>query len=155
MANAPRSARPPAPSGSARVYRSNVLIRFAHCDPAGIVFYPRYLEMFNALVEDWFLDELGISFAEIHEGRGWGIPTVRLEVDYIAYSRLGEVLSASLVVRKLGTTSFALDIVLAGPDGADRVRGYVVLVLINAATKLACPIPPDLRARMSAFMTPG
>jgi 4-hydroxybenzoyl-CoA thioesterase len=65
------------------------------------------------------------------------------------------VLSASLVVRKLGTTSFALDIVLAGPDGIDRVRGYIVLVLIDAATKRACPIPPDLRGRMSAFMASG
>ena len=29
-------------------------IRFKHVDYAGIVFYPRFLEMLNDLVEDWF-----------------------------------------------------------------------------------------------------
>lgn len=46
---------------SPRAYRSTILIRFAHCDPAGIVFFPRYLEMFNNLIEDWCRDELGVS----------------------------------------------------------------------------------------------
>jgi 4-hydroxybenzoyl-CoA thioesterase len=149
------TARPtPGPAVGGPVYRSEVLVRFAHCDPAGIVFYPRYLEMFNGLVEDWFLDQLGISFAEIHRGRGWGIPTVRLEVDFVAYSVLGEVLTATLVVRRLGTTSIDLGITLSGPDGADRVRGRVVLVLVDAATRRAVAIPPDLRARLSAFVAP-
>jgi 4-hydroxybenzoyl-CoA thioesterase len=147
----------PAPasvSTSRGVYRSTVLVRFAHCDPAGIVFYPRFLEMFNALVEDWCLDELQVSFADIHDARGWGLPTVHLEVDYLAYCRLGEVLSATLVVRNIGRTSLTLEIVLTGPDGTDRVRGRVVLVLTDAATKRSFPIPPDLRERMSAFHVP-
>ena len=25
-------------------------VRFQHCDPAGIVFYPRYFEMLNSVV---------------------------------------------------------------------------------------------------------
>ena len=149
------TARPlPAASTAGRVYRSEVLVRFAHCDPAGIVFYPRYLEMFNALVEDWFLDDLGISFSEIHRGRGWGIPTVHLDVDYLAYSELGEVLAANLVVRKLGKTSIALHIGLNGPDGTERVRGNVTLVLVDAATKRPVAIPSDLRTRLSAFLAP-
>lgn len=149
------SRRVPTAAAVPRVFRSDVLVRFAHCDPAGIVFYPRYFEMFNALVEDWFLDELGISFWEIHARRGWGIPTVHLEVDFVAYSVLGELLSASLVVRKLGTSSIDVQIVLTGPDGNDRVRGRVVLVLIDAATRRACPIPPDLRTRLTAFLAPA
>ena len=149
---ADRTQRAPTAAAAPRVFRSEVLVRFAHCDPAGIVFYPRYFEMFNALVEDWFLEEMGISFWEIHERRGWGIPTVHLEVDFLAYSVLGDRLSASLVVRKLGTSSIDLQIVLAGPDGKERVRGRVVLALIDAATKRACPIPPDLRTRLSTFL---
>ena len=40
-------------------------VRFAHCDPAGIVFFPQYLVMFNGLVEDWFTDGLGVPYAEL------------------------------------------------------------------------------------------
>ena len=69
---------PACPRPRGRFHRARIaptiLIRFAHCDPAGIVFFPRYLEMFNDLIEDWCREELGVSFAEIHEGRGWGIP---------------------------------------------------------------------------------
>jgi 4-hydroxybenzoyl-CoA thioesterase len=32
-------------------YQREVLVRFAHCDPAGIVFYARYFEMINGVVE--------------------------------------------------------------------------------------------------------
>jgi 4-hydroxybenzoyl-CoA thioesterase len=133
------------------VYRSNILIRFRHCDPAGIVFFPRYMEMFNDLVEDWCRDELGVSFDEIHLKRGWGIPTVHLDVDFLAPSVLGERLSATLTVNRLGASSFGVHIVLCGPDGAERVRGNSVLVLIDAATKRAAPIPDDLRERMTRF----
>ena len=34
------------------VFERDVLIRFSHCDPAGIVFFPQYLVMFNNHVED-------------------------------------------------------------------------------------------------------
>ena len=41
-------------------------IRFQHCDPAGIVFYPRYFVLMNEVVEDWFDNGLGIDFGEFH-----------------------------------------------------------------------------------------
>lgn len=133
-------------------YRSEVLVRFAHCDPAGIVFYPRYLEMFNNLVEDWSHDHLDISLRELHMGRGWGIPTVHLEADFVAPSTVGEVLQASLFVREIGRTSFRLQILLQGPDGRDRVRGTVVLVLTDVRCSRGMTLPDDLRKRLSKFL---
>ncbi|CPO21707.1 4-hydroxybenzoyl CoA thioesterase [Bordetella pertussis] len=37
----------------AEPFVSEVEVRFRHCDPAGIVFYPRYFEMINDFVEEW------------------------------------------------------------------------------------------------------
>ena len=48
-------------------YRATVLVRFAHCDPAGIVFFPRYMEMFNNLVEDWCRDVEVVPAAEVEQ----------------------------------------------------------------------------------------
>jgi len=39
------------------------VVRFADCDPAGIVFFPQYLVMLNTLVEQWFDEGLRIPFA--------------------------------------------------------------------------------------------
>ena len=47
-------------------YTRPIRIEFNHCDPAGIVFYPRYVEMLNDVVEHWFQHALGCSFAQLH-----------------------------------------------------------------------------------------
>jgi 4-hydroxybenzoyl-CoA thioesterase len=132
-------------------FRRQVLVRFGDCDPAGIVFYPRYFEMFNDLVEDWHREALQFSFTEIVTTRSWGLPTVHLEADFVAPTRFGEVLSASLSVREIGTTSVSLDILLQAPDGADRVRGKVVLVWIDRRVTRSIPIPDEVRTRLLAF----
>lgn len=145
-----------APAANARpaaAFRSTVLVRFAHCDAAGIVFFPRYMEMFNNLVEDWCREGLHMSFAELHRERALGLPTVHLDVDFIAPSMLGEELATTLEVRALGTSSVRLSIALCGGDGGDRVRGEMVLVLVDGRSKRACPLPDELRARMAAFQT--
>jgi 4-hydroxybenzoyl-CoA thioesterase len=138
-------------SQSTSAYQAQIPVRFADCDAAGIVFYPRYLEMFNGLVENWFRDELNFSFTEIVTNRGWGLPTVHLEVDFVAPSRFDETLSATLRVRSLGTTSVNLEILLRGKDDRDRVRGKVVLVLIDRAVQRAIPWPSELRERIVRF----
>jgi len=138
----------------ARTYQTEIPIRFTHCDPAGIVFYPRYFEMFNDLVEDWCRDVLHYSFPDIINRKGWGLPTVRLEVDFIAVSTFGEVLTATLQVRKVGKSSIGLEIVLAGPAQDTRVHANVVLVLIDRKAGKAIPLPQDMRANLLEFKGP-
>lgn len=133
------------------VYRAAIPVRFAYCDPAGIVFYPRYMEMFNNLVEDWCRQER-LPFLELAPGAGRGLPTVHLEVDFLAPSYMGDELSAALSVRGIGASSISLEIVLRGPDGADRVRARVVLVLMDMQTKRAMAIPEDVRARIAPYL---
>jgi 4-hydroxybenzoyl-CoA thioesterase len=66
-------------------------IRFQHVDYAGIVFYPRYFEMLNCIVEDFYDEALGLPFNKMHETGG--IPTVDLKVQFMKPARLGEVLT--------------------------------------------------------------
>ena len=140
------------PAVAARVYRTEILVRFRDCDPAGIVFYPRYLEMFNNLVEDWLRDEVRLPFSEIINTRGWGLPTVHLEVDFKAPSSFGESLAAEMVVSTLGSSSVTLSIGLRGPDGRERVHGKLVLVLIDAKQNRSMTIPDEIRQCISTFL---
>ena len=41
-------------------FEQTLRVRFGHCGPAGIVFYPQILVLFNALVEDWVDEALGL-----------------------------------------------------------------------------------------------
>ena len=53
----------------AGAFTRTVPIRFSHCDPAGIVYFPHYFDMFNGLVEDWYTEQLGVNYANLILGR--------------------------------------------------------------------------------------
>ena len=75
---------------AARVYRSEILVRFGDCDPAGIVYYPRYMEMFNNLVEDWCREASAfLGLPGHHRPRRWGMPAVHLNVDFRGAKQAG------------------------------------------------------------------
>lgn len=112
-------------------------IRFQHCDPAGIVFYPRYIEMINATVEDWF-DSIGIGFAEIHGSLNTALPAVALSIDFRAPSRLGEMIVFTLDVERLGTTSLGLRIEALH---ADELRFSSSLTLVHTSKEDYRPRP--------------
>jgi len=135
------------------VFTIAVPIRFAHCDPAGIVFFPRYLEFANQVVEDWFAGPLDMPFDRLHGPEGRSVPTVRLETDFLKPTRLGETLEIALRVERLGRTSCALATEMSA-GGAVRVRVRQVIVHADGATLKPLRWPDDLRARMTPFLTP-
>lgn len=121
-------------------------IRFSDCDPAGIVFYPQYFVMFNGLVEDWFTDDLGVDYAALVVQRRIGLPTVRLEVDFRAVSRLGDRVTLALEPARLGRRSITLQLACTGENGDTRMTMRQVLVATSLATHESMDIPPDVRA---------
>ena len=127
-------------------------VRFAHCDPAGIVFFPQYLVMLNTLVEDWFDRGLKIPYAGLITGRRLGLPSVRLEVDFTAVSRIGDVLVQRLQVLHLGRSSLQLAAIYLGADGELRLRARQVLVCTSLDDHRPRPLPDDVRAAVPAFM---
>ena len=131
-------------------FEQTLRIRFGHCDPAGIVFYPQYLVLFNGLVEDWVDQALGISYAGLIGERRVGLPTVRLECDFRAVSRMGEDLVFGLAVERLGTRSLTLAVDV-GHQGQARVTARIVLVSTDLATHRAMALPDDLHQAVAAF----
>ena len=123
-------------------------VGFQHCDPAGIVFYPRYFEMFNATVEQWFEERVGFSFYEIHMRRAEVVPTVHAEVDFKAPSRLGEELTLTLSLLKVGNSSIELAVDVSC-ECRSRVSAKLVLVYAKNALKKSDGWPDDLRAALN------
>jgi 4-hydroxybenzoyl-CoA thioesterase len=126
-------------------------IRFADCDPAGIVFYPQYFVMFNGLVEDWIEQRLGIPYRELVLGRRIGLPTVRLEADFKAVSVLRDAVALSLRVERLGQRSLTLQLRCTGPADDVRMSLRQVIVTTSLATHQSIDIPDDLRIGIDRF----
>lgn len=131
-------------------YTRLIPIEFNHCDPAGIVFYPRYFEMINSVIENFFADILHASFADIHMQGGHGVPTVRIEANFKRPSRLGEKLPFTLQILSIGRSSVAI-LITAGDPIDPRLTADMTLVWMNLRAG-AEPWPDDIRARMTAFM---
>lgn len=131
-------------------FYSDTLVRFSHCDPAGIVFYPQYFIMFNGLVEDWFNQGLGLDYAGYITEHRLGFPTVSLNCEFVAPSKIGEVITLALKLEKLGRSSLGLAIDCAY-RGELRLRCKNVLVAMDLDSRRAVPVPDDLRGLLVGF----
>lgn len=125
-------------------------IHFSHCDPAGIVFFPQYLVLFNNLVEAWFTEGLGISYADMIATRRVGLPTVHLECDFRRISKMGEKLDFCLGVKRLGNRSLTLQL-WVGEAEQPRVQLEQVLVFTSLETHKSITIPTDIRQTIASF----
>jgi 4-hydroxybenzoyl-CoA thioesterase len=130
------------------------VVRFQHCDPAGIVFYPRYYEMLNATIEEWFDARLARSFAEIHGPMAMGVPTAAQETRYHRPSRLGDRLDFTLTPVRLGRSSVRLS-VDATCRGEPRVSFTTTLVWVAKADGRPRAWPDALRAGIEKEMQEG
>jgi 4-hydroxybenzoyl-CoA thioesterase len=136
------------------VFEIEETVRFAHCDPAGIVFFPQYLVMLNTLHERWFTEALGVPYHDYIGQRRLGVPTVRLECDFTAVSRHGDALRQRLAVAKLGRSSIELAVEFVGA-GELRARFRQVLVCTSLETHKPHAIPDDLRGQMQRYLRPS
>jgi len=127
-------------------------IGFKHCDPAGIVFYPRYAEMLNDTVEHWINHGLKIGFNNLYTNRNVAIPTVNLQVDFRMPSKPGEVITSNLSVKHMGRSSMKLQVNFCGPDGTVRVEALLTVVFASFDAIRAVEIPEDLRALIQPYM---
>ncbi|QSI29606.1 acyl-CoA thioesterase [Variovorax sp. RKNM96] len=128
-------------------FRRPRLIRFSDCDPAGIVFYPQYFVMLNGLVEDWVNEGLGLSYHGLVAQRRIGLPTVKLEVDFRAVSRMGDQVMLGLAVERLGSRSMTLAVRCFGAESGEvRMQMTQVIVTTSLETHRAVAIPDDMRA---------
>lgn len=104
-------------------------VLFRHCDPAGIVFFPRYFEMINDCVESFFDEALGWPFEAIHKIEG--VPTAEISTRFLAPSRHGDRLSLALMVTRVGHSS--LDYRIEATCGAEtRFEASATLVFVNS-----------------------
>jgi 4-hydroxybenzoyl-CoA thioesterase len=130
------------------MFRVTYPLRFAHCDPAGIAYYPRYFELCDAAIEDWTAQILQCDRRTMHLDLGIGLPTVDLHASFIAPSRLGDLLDIEVTVMRVGNSSvdLALDISCAGEP---RFTVTYTQVLTDLALGHSTPWPTVLLERLN------
>ena len=124
-------------------------IRFHHCDPAGIVFYPQYFYLLHEAQEDFLAH---IDFAE-HEmiAAGYGVPIVDLKTEFLGMCRNGDQVSITLELSKIGNSSIGMRYeVLEGESVKLRAIGVVVYSKLPGGKPVR--IPDDLRHALRPYL---
>lgn len=130
-------------------FSRNHRINFSECDPAGIVFYPQYFVMFNNLIERWFDELLPEGFVGYILDQRFGLPTVHLEADFKAISRMGDDVQLELHVERIGGKSLTLRQRCTSLDGELRMEVTQTYVTTSLITHQAIPIPEALYSALT------
>ncbi|GJD56391.1 acyl-CoA thioesterase [Methylobacterium dankookense] len=132
------------------LFAAALRVRFSHCDPAGIVYFPRWFDLMNGAVEDWFGEALGLDYRGFHQQRGIGLGYAHAQADFVRPGFWGDDLDVFVQIARIGGSSLAL--VLTAFRGEEIVfAARLVIVTTSLAERRAIPLPDDLRAAAERY----
>jgi 4-hydroxybenzoyl-CoA thioesterase len=135
--------------------RRTFRIEWGDCDPAGIVFYPRYFEMFDHSTVLLIEQALGMRKLKLYEHYNFaGYPSVETQARFHLPTRFGDDVEIESAITKVGRSSFSLQHRLT-LDGALAVEGsetrcWVARDPARTGGLRAEPLPDDVVARFSS-----
>jgi 4-hydroxybenzoyl-CoA thioesterase len=133
----------------------DVRIVWGDCDPAGIVFYPRYFEMFDTSTTALFERALGMTkFQFVKHYDALGYPMVDTQARFFLPTRYGDDVMIETTVTEIKRSSFAVTHRLY-KGGHLAVEGFETRVWVGRdpadPDKIkSLPLPPDMVAKLKA-----
>jgi 4-hydroxybenzoyl-CoA thioesterase len=133
---------------------SRQIVEWAHCDAAGIVFYPYFYVWFDQATERLFRANR-LSYAELRRDFGVvGMPLLETGAKYENACRLGDELEMRTWVEEWAGRTFLVKHQIAHADGRPALDGFerrVWAVPDPASPKglRAMPVPAEAMARFA------
>lgn len=125
-------------------------IRLRHTDAAGVIFYPRLLEMTHEAYEV-LLDALGQPLAGALDSSDPIAPIVRCEADYRRPMVLGDEVEIAISVEREGNSSYTLGYEFRDPDGEILAQAKVTHAAIDRQDGTSVPLTEDMRLGLAAL----
>jgi 4-hydroxybenzoyl-CoA thioesterase len=131
-------------------------VRFHHCDPAGIVFYPQFYVLLHEVQED-FLAHIGFPEHALIAG-GHGMPIVDMKTEFLGMCRHGDVLTITLELSRIGGASLGMHYEIHAPAQATsappaiKLRADGVVVYSGVPHGKPMRIPDDLRSALLPYL---
>ena len=126
-------------------------IEWGDCDPAGIVFYPRFFAMFDASTTALFERALGMSKYQFIQRHGIvGYPMVDTRARFIVPARFGDDVVIESTIKEFRRSSFDIEHRLMNGDKL-AVEGFETRVWAardpsDTSRIKAAPIPEEVIA---------
>jgi 4-hydroxybenzoyl-CoA thioesterase len=136
----------------------NLRIEWGDCDPAGIVFFPRYFAMFDTSTTYLMERAIGMSkFDYLKAYNFLGHPIVETRARFRVPTRFGDEVAIETAVVALGRSSIKIEHRLT-KAGMLAVEGFETRVFVardpeNPERMKSQPVPPEVVARLTHSST--
>ena len=131
-------------------FHTTTRVMFAHCDPAGIVFTPRFVDMVHGAIELFVPAALGLDYYEVIEQRRVGLGYAHVELDFFAPVFAGESLRFTVLVNGIGGGSVTY-VVHGHREQTPVLRATLVMATTDLARHRAMPVPDWLRTPLALY----
>jgi 4-hydroxybenzoyl-CoA thioesterase len=131
------------------IFTTRKLIRFQHCDPAGIVFYPQFYVLMHEAHED-LLAHIGQP-EHLMIAAGFGLPMVSMQTEFVGMCRFGDEVDIDVSITKLGGASVGMRYLIRS-EAVARVRATSTVVYVNNRTSKAEALPATLRTALEPYL---
>ena len=138
-------------------FRTNVVqrrIQWGECDPAGIVFYPRYFEMFDTATTAMFSAATGLTKYQLFDTYKFaGYPMVDTRARFLTPCRFGDDVTIETTLTEARRSSFDITHHLK-KNGALAVEAFETRVWVvrdpaDASKIKSQPIPSEVIAKLA------
>jgi 4-hydroxybenzoyl-CoA thioesterase len=132
-------------------WSTTVAIRFSHCDPASIVYFASHFDILNGVMEDWFIEALGIDYHHVVGVRRVGLGYAHASCDFAAPARMGDRLAYAVGIERIGNKSITVRII-ATRESTKVLVASLVIVTTDLDRGVSVPVPDDIRAALTAYL---
>ena len=123
---------------------------WADADPAGIVYTPRYIDMANGVIEDFFIEQLRIDYHAVIQKDRVGLGYKSVDTDFFKPAFMGDRLNFTVVMEHIGRTSIIF-VIHCVRELEEIMRCRLVMVTTSLNTNHAINIPPDIKDALIAY----
>lgn len=127
-----------------------VPVRFAECDPYGVVWHGHYV-LYLEHAREALTGRFGFTAARALE-MGYRVPITRMELKYRAPARPDEIVRVTAALRSPSVARLVIDYEVRSEPGSLLASGQTEQVVLNREGELLLTLPAALRSLCTSIL---
>lgn len=115
-------------------------ITLRDADPAGVLFFARYLTFAHDVCEEYLMTR-GADYRRTLEQAGCYLPVIHSECDYRQALIIGDTVTIRMRLAEFKNYSYTLAYEFVAPDGTVAATAKLVHAAVSRTTRKLAPIP--------------
>jgi acyl-CoA thioester hydrolase len=126
-------------------------VKWGECDPAGIVYTPRFAEYVTEAHLAFFEHVFSAPPYEVFGPLQMALPAKALVLEFKSSLRPNDWFEMQVIVGEIRNRTYTLDMTARDDSGAALFDAKITLICLDCATNKGAPIPQFVRSRLMEF----